>query len=165
MLFFSCQVGSDSLQTISWNLLKFMSIESVILPNYLILCCPLLLLPSIFSSISIFSNEVTLHIKCSKYWGFSFSITPSNEYTGLISFRMTDLISLQSKGLSRVFSSSTILKHQFFGTQSSLWFNSHIQTGNPIALTIQTFVSKVMSLLINMLSRFATAFFQGASTF
>ena len=138
--------------TISLNLLKLMSLESVMPSSHLILCRPLLL-PSIFPSIRVFPNELALPSRWPKFWRFIFSISPSNEYTGLISFRMTDLISLKSKGLSRVFSSSTILKHQFFGTQSSLWFNSHIQTGNTIALTIQTFVSKVMSLLINTLSR------------
>ena len=73
-----------------------------------------------------FSNESTLHIKWQKYWSFSFSNSPSNEYSGLKSFRLTGLISLQSKGLSRVFSSITVWKHQFFSTQISLWFNSHI---------------------------------------
>ena len=149
--------------TISWSLLKLMSIELMMPSHYLILCCPLLLLPSIFPRIKVFSYESAFHIRWPGDW--SFSNSSSSEYSGLISFRMTDLISLKSKGLSRVFSSSTILKHQFFGTQPSLWFNSHIQTGNTIALTIQTFVSKVMSLLINTLSRFVIAFFQGASTF
>ena len=88
----------------------------------------LLLLPSIFPSIRVFSNESVLHIRWPKYWSFSFSISPSNEYLGLISFRMTGWISLQSKGLSRVFSNTTILKHQFFSPQASLWSNSHICT-------------------------------------
>ena len=102
--------------TISWNLLKFMSIESVMLSNHLILCHPLLLLPSIFPSIRVFSSEKALHIRWSKYWSFSFSISPSNVYSGLISFRIDGLISLLSKGLSRVFSITTVQKHQFFGT-------------------------------------------------
>ena len=83
--------------TISWSLLKFMSIESVMLSNHLILCRPLLLLPLIFPSIRVFSSESVLHIRWPKYWSFSFSISTSNEYSGPISFRMTGLISLQSK--------------------------------------------------------------------
>ena len=116
-----------------------MSIESVVPSNHLILCSPLVLLPSIFPSIRVFSNESALYIWWPKYWSFG-------------------LISLQSKGLSRVFSSTTVQKHQFFNAQSSLWFNSHICTGKTIALTIWTFVGKVMSLLLNMLSRFVIAF-------
>ena len=111
--------------TNSWSLLKLTSIESVMPSNHLILCLPILLLPSISPGIRVFSNESVLHIRWPKYW--SFSISPSNEYSGLISFR-TDLISLKSKGLSRVFSNTTIQKHQFFGTQLSLWSNSHIHT-------------------------------------
>ena len=113
--------------TISQSLLKLMSIESVMPSNHLILCRPLLLLPSIFPSIRVFSKESALRIRWSKYW--SFSISPSNEYSGLIAFRisMTVLISLQSKGLSRVFSNTTVQKHQFFfSIQSSLWPKSHI---------------------------------------
>ena len=111
---------------ISWRLLKLMSIELVMPSNHLILCH--LLLPSIFPSIRVFSNESALRIKWPKYLSFSFSTSPSNEYSGLISFRMDWLISLQSKGLSRVFFSTKIQKHQFFGTQPSLWGNSHICT-------------------------------------
>jgi len=106
------------------SFLRLMSIELVILSNHLILCCPLLLLPSIFPSIRVFSNESVLRIRWPKYW--SFSINPSKEYSGLISFRMDWLISLQSKGLSRVFSNTTVQKHQFFGIQVSLYSNSHI---------------------------------------
>ena len=87
------------------------SIESVMPSSHLILCCPLLLLPSIFPSIRIFSNESALRIRWSKDWSFSFNISPSNEHPGLTSFRM-DWISLQSKGLSRVFSNTTVQKHQ-----------------------------------------------------
>ena len=94
--------------------------------NCLILCHPLLFLPSIFPSIMIFSNETVLHIKWPKYWSFSFSL--SNEYSGLISLGLTGLISLQSTGLSRVFLNTTIQKHQFFSTQPSLRSNSHIPT-------------------------------------
>ena len=113
---------------ISQSLLKLMSIESVMPSNLLILCHPLLLLPSVFPSIRVFSNESVLRIRWPKDWSFSFSISPSNEYLGLISFRIDWLISLQSKGLSRVCSSTTIQKHKFFGSQPSLWSNSHIHT-------------------------------------
>ena len=106
--------------TNSWSLLKLMSIESVMPSNHLILCHPLLLLPSIFPSIRIFSNESVLFIRWPKYWRFSFNISPSNEHSGLLSFRMDWLDLLQSKGLSRVFSKTTVQKHQFFGTQLSL---------------------------------------------
>ena len=105
--------------TNSRGLLKLMSIKLVMSSNHLILCCPFLLLPSIFPSIRVFSNELVLHIRWLKYWSFSFSICPSNEYSGLISFRM-DWTSLQSKGLSRVFSKTIVQKHQFFGAQLSL---------------------------------------------
>ena len=95
--------------TNSWSLLKLISIELVMPSNHLILCHPLLLLPSIFPSIRVFSNESVLRIRRPKYWRFSFSISPSNEYSGLISFRMDWLeISLQSKGLSGVFSNTTV---------------------------------------------------------
>ena len=114
--------------TISLNLFKFMFIELVVLCNHLILCCHLLLLPSIFPSIWVFSNEPALCIRWPNYWSFSFSISPSNVYSGLISFRVTGLISLLPKGLSRVFSRTTIQKHQFFGTQPFLWSNGHICT-------------------------------------
>ena len=107
--------------TNSWSLLKFMSIESVMASNHLILCRSLLLLPSIFPSIRVFSNESVLHIRWPKYWSFSFGISHSNKYSGLISYLgWTGLTSLQSKGLSRVFSDTTVQKHQFFGTQLSL---------------------------------------------
>jgi len=114
--------------TISRSFPKFMSIEPVMLFNHLIFCCPLLLLPSIFPSIRVFSSEPPLHIKWPKYRNVSFSISPSNEYSGLISFKVDWLISLLSKGLSRVFSSITIQKHPFLGSQPYLWFSSHICT-------------------------------------
>ena len=114
--------------TISWSLLKFISMESVMPSNHLILCWPLLLLPSILPSIRVFSSESTPRMRWPKYWSFSFSISPSNEHPGLISFRMTGWISLQSKGLSRVFSKATVQKHQFFGAQLSSQSNSHIHT-------------------------------------
>ena len=133
----------------------------VIMPsNHLILCRSLLFLLAIFPSIRGSSSESALYIRWSKYWSFNCSISPSNEYLGLISFRINWLISLQSKGLSRVFSSTIVWKHQFFSTQPSLWSNSHIYmtTRKTIALTTQTFVGKVMNLLFNTLSRFVMAF-------
>ena len=106
--------------TISQSLLKFISIESVMPSNHLILCCTLFLLPSIFPSMRVFSNESALHIRWSKYWSFSFSISPSNDYSGFISFRIDwfDLLAIQ--GLSRVFSNTTVQKHQFFSAQLCL---------------------------------------------
>ena len=104
----------------SWSLLKLISIESVMPSNHLILCCPLLLPPSIFPSIRVLSKESVLHIRWPKYSSFSFSISPSNEYSVLISFRMDWLDLLQSKGLSRVFSNTTVQKHKFFSAQLSL---------------------------------------------
>ena len=114
--------------TSSQSSLKLMSIESVMPSSHLILCCPLLFLPPIPPSIRVFSNESTLRMRWPKYWSFSFSISPSKEIPGLISFRMDWLISLQSKGLSRVFSNTTVQKHQFFSTQHSSQYNSHIHT-------------------------------------
>ena len=105
--------------TISRSLLKLLSIESVMLSNHLILCRPLLLLPSIFPNI-VFSKESALHIRWPKYWSVSFSTTPFNEYSGLISFRIDWSISLLSKGLLRVFPNTTVQTHQFFSAQSSL---------------------------------------------
>ena len=102
-----------------WSLLKLMSIKSVMPSKHLILCYPLLFLPSILPSIRVFSNESVVCIRWPKYWIFSFSISPSNEYSGLISLRI-GLISLQSKGHSRVFSNTAVQKHQYFGAQLSL---------------------------------------------
>ena len=106
--------------TSSQSLLNLKTIESVMPSSHLILCRSLLLPPSIFPSIRVFSNESALHNRWPKYWSFSFSISPSNEHPGLISLGKTGWISLQSKGLSRVFSNTTVQKHQFFGTQVSL---------------------------------------------
>ena len=114
--------------TNSWSLPKLMSIESVMPSSHLILCRPLLLPPSIFPSIKVFSNESVLPIRWPKYCSFSLSISPSNEYSGLISLGWTGWISLQSKGFSRVFSNTIVQKHQFFSAQLSLWSNSHIHT-------------------------------------
>ena len=112
---------------VSWSLLKFMSIKSVMLSNHLILCHPLLLLPLNFPSIRVFSNELALCNRWPKYWSFSFSSRisiPSNEYSGLISIRID--ISLLSKRLSESSLSNPIQKHQCFGSQPFLWSNSHI---------------------------------------
>ena len=136
--------------TISRSLLKLMSTELMKPSNHIILCHLRLLLPSIFPSVRVFSNGSALCIRWPKYW--SFSISPSNEYSGLISW--TGLISLQSKGLSRVFSNTTVSK----GTQPSLWCMTLHDYWKNHSLTIQTFLSKVLSLLFNMLSRFVIAF-------
>ena len=106
--------------TNSRSLLKLMSIESVMPSNHLILCHPLLLSPSIFPSIRVFSNESVLQIRWPQYWNFSFNISPSNEYQDSFPLGWTNLISLQSKGISRVFSNTTVQKHQFFSAQLSL---------------------------------------------
>ena len=110
------------------SLLKLMCIKSVMPSNHLILCHPLLLLHSILPSIRVFSNESALRIRWPKYWSFSFSMSPSNEHPGLISFRMDWLDLLQINELSRVFSNTTVQKHQFFGAQLSSQSNSHIHT-------------------------------------
>ena len=150
--------------TISQSLLKLMYIGSVMPFNHPIICCPLLL-PSIFPSRRVFSSESALPISCPKYWSFSFSISPSNEYSGLISFRIVSLSSLRSKWLSRVFSNTTVQKHQFFDTQPSLWssfmvllYGPYMTTGKIIALIICTVVGKLMTLLLIILCRFVTGF-------
>ena len=112
--------------TNSRNLPKLMSIQSVMPSNHLILCHPLLLLPSIFPSIRVISNESALLIRLPKYWSFSFNIIPSNEHPGLISFRMDWLDHLAVQGTPEVFFNTTVQKHQFFSTQLSLQSNSHI---------------------------------------
>ena len=137
-----------------------MSIESAMPSNHLVFCHPLLLLPLIFPSIGVFSNELTSPIRWSKYWSFSFSIRPSNEYSGLISFRIDwfDLLIVQGtlKSLLQYHSSkASILQHSAFFMVQLL--HPYMTTGETIALTIQTFVGKVMSLLFNMLSRFVLA--------
>ena len=114
--------------TNSWVSLKLTSIDSVMPSSHLILCRPLLLLPPIPPSIRLFSNESTLRRRWPKYWSFTFSIIPSNDHPGLISFRMDWLNLLQSKGLSTVLSNSTVQKHQFFSAQLSSQSNSHIHT-------------------------------------
>ena len=114
--------------TNSRSSLRLTSIKSVIPSSHLILCHPLFLLPSIPPSIRVFSNESTLRMRCPKYWSFSFRIIPSKEIPGLISFRMDWLDLLAVQGLERVFSNTTVQKHQFFGTQPSSQSNSHIPT-------------------------------------
>ena len=106
--------------TNSRSLPKLMFIESLMPSNHLILCHPLPLLPSIFPSIRVFSNETVLHIRWPKYWSFSFSLSPSNEHSGMISFRMDWLDLPAAHGLLRVFCNNTVQRHQFFGTQLSL---------------------------------------------
>ena len=141
--------------TNSQSLLKFMSLESVMPSNHLIFCHPFLL-PSIFSRTRVFSNESALRIMLPKYWSFSFSISPSNEYSGLISFRMDwfDLLAVQGtlKSLLQHHSSKALILQcsAFFMVQLS---HPYMTTGKTIALTRQTFVGEIMSLLFNMLSR------------
>ena len=143
--------------TISQSLLKLTSIESVIQPSHL----PLLLLPSMFPSIRLFSSESVLHIRWPKYWSFSFNISSSNEYSGLISFRIDwlDLLAVQEtlKSLLQHHSSKASILHcsAFFMVQLS---HPYMTNGKTIALTRWTFVSKVMSLLFNTLSRLVIAF-------
>ena len=141
------------------SLLKLMPTKSVMPSNHLILCCPLLL-PSIFPSIMVFSSELALHIRWPKYWSFSFSISPSNEYSGLISFRIdwSDLLAVQGtlKSLQHHSSKASILQcSAFFIVQLS---HPHMTTGKTIALIRQSFVGKVMSLLFNKLSRLVMTF-------
>ena len=171
-LSFSCSIVSDSRAaalptslsfTISWSLLKLMFIESVMLSNHLIVCHPLLLLPSIFPSIRVSSNESAVRIRWPKYWSFSFSfnISPSNEYSGLISFKMDWLDLLAVQGTLKI-----LLQHHSLKA-SILWHSAffmvllshpYMTTGKTIALTRCTFVGTVMSLLFSTLSRFVIAF-------
>ena len=155
----ACQVSP--IITNSRNLLKLISIESVMPSNHLILCPPLLLLPSIFPSNRVFSSESVLCIRWPMYWSFSFSISPSNEYSGLISFRIDcfDLLAVQGtlkSLLQHHTSKASLLRHsELFIVQLSY---PYMTIGKTIALTRQTFVGKVMSLLFNMLSRLVIAF-------
>ena len=147
--------------TISQSILKFKAIESVIPSNHLVLYCPLLLLPSIFPSIRVFSNESVLHFRWPKCWCFSFSISPSNGYSILTFFRMDwlDLLAVQGghKSLLQHHSSkaSILQPSAFFMAQLS---HPYMTAGKTIALTIRTFVGRVMSLFFNMLSRFVISF-------
>ena len=143
-----------------------MSIKLVMPSNHLIFCCSLLLPPSIFPSIRVFSNESVFHIRWPKYWSFSFNISTANEHPGLISFRMDwlDLLAVQGtleSLLQHHSSKASILRHSaFLIVQLS---HPYTTTGKTIALTRQTFIGKVMSLLFNVLSRLVIAFFQGTS--
>ena len=153
---------------LSPRVLKLMSIELVMPSNYLIFCHPLLLLPSIFPSIRVFSNELALRIRWLKYWSFSFSISPSNEYSGLISFRI-DLFALLAvqgtlKSLLQHHSSKVLILwcSAFFMVQLS---HLYMTTGKSIDFTIQTFVRKVTSPLLIMVPKFLIPSLQGASIF
>ena len=155
----ACQASLSIIN--SWSLLKLMSIELLMSSNHLILCHPLLLLPSIFPSIRVFSNESVLCIRWPEYWSFSFSISPSNEDSGLTSFRMDWLDLLAVQGTLK------ILLQQHSSKPSILWCSAffmvqlshpYMTTGKAIALTRRTFVSKVISLLFYMLSRLVIAF-------
>ena len=152
----ACQTSLSIIN--SRSLLKLMSIESVMPPNHLILCHPLILLPSIFPSIRVFSNESALYIRWPKYWSFSFSISPSNEYSELISFKMDWLDLFEAQGTLK-----SLLQHHS-SKASILWCSAffivqlshpYMTTGKAIALTRWTFVGKAMPLLFNMLSRWS----------
>ena len=155
----ACQVSLSI--TSSRSSPKPMSIESVMPSNHLILCHPFLLLPSVFPSIRVFSNESALHIRWPKYWSFSFNISPSNEYSGLISFRMDwfDLLAVQGTLKSRLqhhsSKASILWRSAFFIVQFS---HPYMTTGKTIALTRWNFVGKTMSLLFNMFSRLVITF-------
>ena len=172
---FSRSVMSDSLQphrlqhtrlpcsfTISRSLLKLMSIESVIPSNHLILCRPLLLLLSVFPSIRVFSSESALRIRWPKYLSVALALVLPKNIQYWFPLGLTGLISLQSKGLSQVFSNTTVQKYQFFGTQPSLWSNFHMHTlllEKSWLWLYRTLLACIkMSLLFNMLSRFIIAF-------
>ena len=156
-----CRTPSSLSFTVSWNLLRSMSIESVMLSNKLILCRPLLFFSSIFPSIRVFFSESAPHIRRPKDWSFSFSVSPSNEYSGLISFNIGWLDLLLSKGLSRIFY-NTYSKASVLGCGSAFFtvqlLHLYITSGKNKGLPMQTFVSKVMSLFFNMLSRLVIAF-------
>ena len=162
----ACQASPSS--TNSWSLLKLMYIELVMPSNRLILCLPLFLLPSIFPSIRVFSNESLLHIRQPKYWSLSFIISPSSEYSGLIFFRIDwlDVLAVQGtlKSLIQHHSSKGLILRcsAFFIVQLS---HPYMTTRKTIALTRWTFIGKVMSLIFNMLCRLVKLFFQGASVF
>ena len=174
LLLFSCQIVSSSLPPhglqpvkaslsfiISWSLLKLISIELMMPSNHFILCCPLLLPPSICPSIRVYSNELALRVRWPEYWSFSFSVSPSNEYSGLISFRMGGLDLLAAQGTPK-----SLLQHHT-SEASVLWCSAffmvqlshpYMATRKTTALIIWTLVGKVISLLFNTLSRFVIAF-------
>ena len=154
-----CRMPGFPVITNSWSLLKLISTESIMPSNHLILCCPFSSCLQFFPA-SVFSSELTLHTRWPKYWSFSFNINPSNEYSGLISFRMNwfDLLAVQGtlKNLLRHHSSkaSILLHSAFFIVQLS---HPYMTAGKTVALTRQAFVDKVTLLLFNMLSRFVIA--------
>ena len=156
-----CSTQASLSFSISWSLFKFMSMQSVMQSNHPTLCHPLLLPLSIFPSIRVFSNESVLRIRWPKDWNFSFNTSPSNEYSGLISFRIDwfDLLAVQGtlKCLLQHDSSKTSIlwRSAFFMVQLS---HPYMSTGKTIALTRQNFVSKIMSVLFNMLFRFVIVF-------
>ena len=160
-LYVACQ--TSLFITNSQSLLRLMSIELVMPSNYLILCCPLLLPPSIFPSIRVFSNESALHLRWRKYWSFNFSISPSNEDSGLISFRIywfyLAAVQVTLKSLLQHHSSKASI------LQLSQLSHSYTTTGKTMPLTIRTFVSQVMSLLFNMLSTLVITFLPRSSVF
>ena len=163
----ACQVSLSF--TMSRSLLKLMSTELVVPSNHLILCPPILFLPSVFPRIRVSSTESSLHVRLLKYWSFSFSfsISPSNEYSGLIFYRVGwfDLLAAQGtlkSSLAPQFENVNSSCSALFRVQLSY---PYMTTGKTIALTIWTFVGKVMSLLFNMLSKFVIAFFPRASIF
>ena len=151
--------------TIAWSLLKLMFIQLVMPSNHLILCSLVLLLPSVFASIKVFSDELSLHIRWPKYWSFSFNISPSNAYSGLISFRMDwfDLFAVRGTLKSRLqhhsLKASVLQCSACFVVQ---FLHPYMTTGENKALTIWTFVGKVMSLLYTVLCRFVIAFLPGS---
>ena len=144
--------------TISQSLLRLRSIESVMPSNHLIFCHPLRLLPSIFPRIRVYSDESALHIRWPKYWSFSISISPSNEYSGLISFRLNRLDLLAVQGILQESSPTPQFQSINPSVPSLLYGPTYMTTGKTIALTIRIFLGKVTSLLFNMLFRLATAF-------
>ena len=172
LLLFSCPVMSDSATawtavrqaslslTISWYLPKFISIESVVPSNNVILCSPLLLLPSVFPSIRVFSNELSVHIRWPKYWSFSFSISPSKEYSGFNSFKIYWFALLTFQGTLKSLPQHHSLKAYILwhSTFFIVQLSHFMSIGKTIALTIWTLVGKVTFLLFNTLSRFVIAF-------
>ena len=152
--------------TISQSLLKFMSIELVMLSNHLLLCFPLLLLPSVFASISVFSYELGVCIRCPKYWSFSFSISLYNEYSGSISFRIdwfdhpVSRDSQESSPAPQFKNINSLTLSLFYGPLS----HPYMTTGKTIPFLIQTFVGKVMSLLFSILSRYILGFPEGSDS-
>ena len=144
--------------TICQSLLNFVFIESMLLSSHLILCHSLHLLPSIFPITRVFSNELALHIKWPNYWSFSFLISPSNDYSGMISFRIYWFGVFAVQETLRGFLQHHNSRYKFFGVQPFLWSNSHpyMTTGKTIALTVWIFDCKVISLIFNLLSSFSS---------